>query len=155
MKKNTFWLRTSAIFLGVPLLIMLFLIFLTIATILTVKLYTSNWTFWIMTILSLVAILYFLFIDKNTLTRLIISEHGIQCFRLKKEIKNIKWSEIENIKNKPNGWSEPYLSFVSLNTNIDIELNPKIYNAIMLICPNETIKTTINSFTCFKCYHRK
>lgn len=104
-------------------------------------------------LIPLLAMICILTFNKGLLSKIIYSENGIIWKRFKKNIMFISWEEITEIKNTPISMYSSYLSFISNNKQIDVELTKKMYDAIMFICP-PNIKLQINDLEAFKCFHR-
>lgn len=95
------------------------------------------------------------FIDKNLLSKVVFSEKGLEIIRFKKQVTFISWDDITEVKTKLRGRGNEHLMFVCGKTQVDIFLTKKMYNIIMLICPNECIKRLINNIDYFKSFHIK
>ncbi len=152
MKKFVFWKNNSNLFLGIPILLVLFLAFIIAGIVLTPK----NSIFLPMIIMSAICFLflvYFLFFDKRTLSKIELSEEGIEWKWLGKNILFLGWHEIINIKSTTRGKGAEDLSIISNSEQIDISLTKKIYRTIMQVCPNQLVKKMINDIECFKFFH--
>lgn len=92
--------------------------------------------------------------DTKLLSKIIISDKGIEWKKFKKQILFIDWHEIIEIKTTPISPTARYLSFVSNKGKIDLELTKKIYNTIMIVCPDSNVKMQINDLKDFKYLHK-
>ncbi len=102
-----------------------------------------------------VTFIYMLFIDKRITSKVVFSMEGIEVKYFKKQIVYIRWEDILEAKETVRNVRFSWLSFVTENNQINIDLTKKIYNIIMLMCPREDIKRNINNIEYFKWYHRK
>ena len=115
--------------------------------------------------LGLLAISFFIFfiigicwffLDKNILSKLTFSEQGIRWTRFNKEVMYIKWIDITNIKQTPDGLATFYLTFVSNDKCINMDIaSKKMYKQILDICPNENIKFMIKNIDFLRNYNKK
>lgn len=92
----------------------------------------------------LFALLYIVFIDKKISSTVIFSEEGIEYKSFKKSILFIAWGEITEITRTPRGINFEWLTFVSNDKRIDVDLTKKMYKVIMILCPYQNQKTKIN-----------
>lgn len=118
-------------------------------------LYHSLWPGLVSVLIMFIVSISILFFQKRFLSKVTFSNEGIEWTWLKKKILFINWSEISDIKEKPFSRVASYLSFIVGNQCIDVDLNKKMYNTIMIICPDYNIKKTINNIYCFKYLHRE
>lgn len=88
--------------------------------------------------------LCFLFYPNYALTKVILSEEGIETKWFKMQIALIHWDEITDVKTTPKGrsWN---LSFFSNNNKIEIQPTKKIFNSIMKLCINQNVKNKIQN----------
>ncbi len=93
--------------------------------------------------------------NKRLLSKVIYSKEYIKQERLKKEIKRIYWNEIIDIDSIPVGRGHFYLSFVSNQQQISVELTKKMYKTILQLCPNINIVTKIKQMNEFKWLHKE
>ena len=102
----------------------------------------------------IILIIIELFINKNTLSKISFDYDGISVSWLKQRRTYIRWNEIKFINEISRSKTFSWLSFVTKEKQINIELTKNIYNAIMHFCPIQSIKNKINSIECFKWFHR-
>ncbi len=78
------------------------------------------------------------------LSRVILTGEGIELKYGKKQLVYIKWFDVTkvDVSMLPRTW---YLIFFSDEKRIDIALSPKLYQAIMDICPSIFVKTEIDN----------
>lgn len=84
-----------------------------------------------------------LFEEKRMPSKVIFSEVGIVWLLLKKPVTFIEWTEITEITTKSRGRGVRDLSFIAGDKRIDVSLTKKMYDAIMIICPEPNIKMDI------------
>ena len=138
----------------------LFFIFLeAICTaIFTILIFTHNFTYiasviWAVFLIFTILILIF---DEKCLSKLTFSEQGIRWTRFNKEVMYIKWIDITNIKQTPAGLATFYLTFVSNDKCIKMDIaSKKMYKQILDICPNENIKFMIKNIDFLRNYNKK
>lgn len=151
--KNEFWAYRSLLIGATIYMILAFSLFVTFL-ILTITI-NFNWLGVLISSILLLCCVLWLFLDKNILLKVQFSNLGILCTKLKKQIVFIKWDDIQEITNTPRAWNSSLLTLKSNSQRIDIELNQKIYNTIMNICPIPNLKVMINEIECFGWFHRK
>ena len=105
-------------------------------------------------LLLIIIMIYVYFIDKRMLSKVIYSDQGIEWKWLKKRISYIKWDEIDEVKSIPHGRTVYNLSFVANKNHIDVGLTKKMYDVIMLICPEPNIKFQIKNLKEFEHLHK-
>ncbi len=88
--------------------------------------------------------LCFLFAPNYTLTKVFLSEEGIEIKWFKSQIAFMHWNEITDVKTTPKGRSLN-LTFFSKNNKIEIQPTKKIFNSIMKLCINPNIKNQIQN----------
>ena len=115
---------------------------------------TFYWPLLFAGLLSFSISIYIGFCQEKTMSKVIYTENEIILKRFKKEILRVKWDDLINVKATLFSKSY-YLSFVTEDKQIDVTLTKKMYQAIMLVCPYESIKTRINNIEQFKWFHRK
>lgn len=152
MKKLEFWAHKSNLILGIPMIIILLLIFLSIGIIEMPK-SSIFWPMITMSIICLIFLIYILFFDKRTLSKVKFSEKGIELVWLGRDILFVDWYDIKEVKSTPRGKGAEDLSIISNTTQVDIGLTKQMYNTIIQICPNPLVKIMINDIECFKCFH--
>ena len=101
------------------------------------------WPLFLMGIVSLLGSIFVLFEEKRMPSKVIFSEVGIVCLLLKKTVTFIEWTEITEIATKSRGRGARDLSFIAGDKRIDVTLTKKMYDAIMIICPEPNIKMDI------------
>lgn len=150
--KVTFWKNKNELFFGWLLseIILTFLIIIFLILIITDKTYGFVA---IGFILLFLINLYILFAQRSLLSKICFSKTCISWIWLKKEIQSINWEEITNIKVKNYGKTR-YLEFVAGDKSIDIDIDRKIYETIMVLCPYESQKSQINNLAAFKYLHK-
>ncbi len=94
-----------------------------------------------------------LFFYKAPLTKIFLSNDGIECKWFKHKITLISWEEIFEVKENQRSFALSYLRLIAKNKQIDIDLTKKIYKTIIILCPYEHIKTEINIIPYFKYLH--
>ena len=102
--------------------------------------------FWPLFLAGIVILLIFIFAvfeEKRMPSKVIFSEVGIVWIFLKKTITYIEWTEITEITTKSRGRGVRDLSFIAGDKRIDVTLTKKMYDAIMIICPEPNIKMDI------------
>lgn len=112
--------------------------------------------YWPMTIIGfifLAVIIITIFVIKRLLSKVSFSDEGIKITRFRKVCNFFRWDEIIKVEEIPRSHVLSWLSFVSENEHIDVELNARMYKTIMSICPNQNVKNMINQIECFKCFH--
>ncbi len=152
--KRKFWKHTYTLSIFCPVMISISLALIILGIILAI---TTNFAFIGMIIGGLIPLLFVLFylvFDKRLLSKVVFSENGIELTRFKKQIVSVSWDDITEVKSTPISWSSSYLTFLSKENQIDIELTQKIYNTIMFVCQNPTIKMKINEIDKFKNFHK-
>lgn len=146
--KVSFWKnRTELIFM--MCLIALGIIF----TLIGVIKFTALYQFFICGIILLIPCLMFLLFCRSPLTKLILSEEGLECKWFKQISVTIRWNEIIDVGRKQRSMALSYLSLVTNDKQVDIDLTKKMYDTIMILCPYENIKSKINSIQYFKYLH--
>lgn len=99
--------------------------------------------------------IYGLFCGKKFLSKIIFSNDGFEVTWLKKSVIKCDWADITEVKAIPCGRATSYLAFVVGNNQIEMGLNKKMYDTIMLLCPYTGIKTRIDNLPQFKWFHRE
>lgn len=95
--------------------------------------------------------LFVLFKNKlNFLSKIVISEESISVKKLKKQTINIDWSEVVEVKATHYGKGGRWLSIVSKDKQIDMDITKKIYVTIMTLCPYQSMKSMLNNVEEFK-----
>lgn len=151
--KTKFWKHEFELLFVYPLFgIISFIIFL-VGLILLIQ-DKSFWPLMVAGLIFLILILNVVVFNKRILSKVIFSKDNIKLERFKKEINHIDWNEITNIESIPVGKGHFYLSFVSKNKRINVDLTKKMYATIMDICPSLNIKIKINEMNEFKWFHR-
>ena len=143
----------------IALLGMIFFIFLeAVCTIIfTILIFTANFTcaatiIWFIFLIITTIIVIF---DKKHLSKLIFSEHGIRWIKFNKEIMYMQWEDITDIKQTPAGLATFYLTFVSNDKQINMDIfSKKMYKEILNICPNENIKLRIKNLDFLRNYNK-
>ncbi len=151
--KITFWKHKYELFIGAILLAIISLLFIIIGIVLIIQNHYI-WPILVLGIISLILILYLLFFQKRILSKVIFSNEGIEWIWLKKRILFISWNNITDIKSSPRGRGAEDLSLISYDNKIDVSLTKKMYDAIMILCPNQNIKNQINNIDSFKWFHK-
>lgn len=141
--KVTFWKHKFqlVIFLTVfmPMVLALFIAGL-VMTILDAE---NFWPLFLAGIVILLIFIFAVFEEKRMPSKVIFSEVGIVWIFLKKTITYIEWTEITEITTKIRGRGVRDLSFIAGDKRIDVSLTKKMYDVIMLICPEPNIKMDI------------
>ena len=106
-------------------------------------------------LLFLIYPVYMLFIDKRPSSIVIYSEEGIEWKSFKKSIEFIRWDEITEITETRRGQNFYWLTFMTKERRIDVELTKKMYDTIMILCPYQNLKNRIDDLENFKGLHRK
>ena len=101
------------------------------------------WPLFLAGIVVLLISIFALFEEKRMPSKVIFSEVGIVWIFLKKTITYIEWTEITEITTKSRGKGAKDLSFIAGDKRIDVTLTKKMYDAIMIICPEPNIKMDI------------
>ena len=151
--KITFWKHKYELFIGAILLAIISLLFIIIGIVLIIQNHYI-WPILVLGIINLILILYLLFFQKRILSKVIFSNEGIEWIWLKKRILFISWNNITDIKSSPRGRGAEDLSLISYDNKIDVSLTKKMYDAIMILCPNQNIKNQINNIDSFKWFHK-
>ncbi len=153
MMKTKFWNHRLELFLGGTIATLLSISIFIVGIILTIinKIY---FPLIIIGILMIIIIIYSYFIDKRMLSNVIFSDNGIECRWLKKKVDFVKWEEITDVKAVPHGIAIHNLSFIVGNKHINVGLSKKMYNTIMLICPETNLKLQIKNLKEFKHLHK-
>lgn len=141
--KVTFWKHKFqlVVFLTVfmPIVLALF-----IAGLVMIILDVENfWPLFLAGIVSLLGSIFMLFEEKRMPSKVIFSEVGIVWLFLRKTVTYIEWTEITEITTKIRGRGVRDLSFIAGDKRIDVTLTKKMYDAIMIICPEPNIKMDI------------
>lgn len=152
--KIKFWKHKLELFFVYPFfLIISFTLFLT-----GIILMFSNLSFWPLMLFGLsfvILILFLLLFNKRLLSKIIFSKEGIVLERFKKEIKKIFWSEIIDVDSIPVGKGHFYLSFITRQEQISVDLTKKMYKTIIELCPNLNITTKMNQMHEFLWFHKE
>ena len=102
--------------------------------------------FWPLFLAGIVILLIFIFAvfeEKRMPSKVIFSEVGIVWLFFRKTVTYIEWTEITEITTKIRGRGVRDLSFIAGDKRIDVSLTKKMYDVIMLICPEPNIKMDI------------
>lgn len=94
-----------------------------------------------------------IFLQKRILTKIIFSNQGIEIKRFGKQIGFINWETLTDIQYVIHG-RIGYLSFIVKDSQLEVALTKKIYNAIMAICPYPNIKAHLNNMEELKSFHK-
>ncbi len=151
--KVVFWKHRTELFVGGTLIAFLALSIFIIGLVFTIL----NINFFPILLTGIILCIfgaYMFFVDKRILSKVIYSEDGIEWQWFNKIIDNIKWSEITEIKSVCHGITIYNLSFIAGDQHIDVGLSKKMYNAIMIICPDANIKFQIKSLKEFEHLHK-
>lgn len=136
--KVVFWKESGQLFIAIPVF-SICSIGLIIAGIITslIPMLIAGCIFLLFT-------LCFLFAPNYALTKVILSEEGIETKWFKSQIAFIHWDDITDAKATPKGrsWN---LSFFSNNNKIEIQPTKKIFNTIMELCINPNIKNQLQN----------
>ncbi len=151
--KVVFWKHHTELFWGGTIIIFLALSFFIIGLIFTI-LNMNYFPILLVGIILCILALNMFFCEKRTLSKVIYSEEGIEWKWLNKSIDYIKWSEITDVKAISHGATVYNLSFIARDRHIDVGLTKKMYNAIMIVCPEPNIKFQIKSLREFKHLHK-
>ena len=150
--KVKFWKHKFELFVGGSVSIILSFATTIVGIIFTIKL--SLWPILVAGIIVSISTAYVLFFQKRILSKIVFSVEGIEWYWLNNKILNISWHDVTNVKATPRARGVEDLSFVAGDKQIDVSLTKKMYNTIMILCPQPNIKFMINNIDCFKCYHR-
>lgn len=147
------WKHKIKFMVLIPMTILIFCAFV-IFTILAL----TDIVFWGYSICLFVFFLIFIsliFFDKNVLSKLTFSEQGIKWTRFNKEIMLLKWTDITDIKQTYMGPTTFYLTFVSNDKQINMDIfSKKMYKEVLNICPNENIKLRIKNLDFLRNYNK-
>ena len=136
--KEEFWKESGQLFIVIPCF-NICSISLIIAGIIT-----SSIPILIAGCIFLLFTLCFLFAPNCALTKVFLSEKGIEIKWFKSQIAFIHWDEITDVKTTPKGryWN---LSLFSKTNRIEIQPTKKILNSIMKLCINPNVKNQIQN----------
>ena len=130
-----------------------------VTSLILVILSLNNLVFWgcsIVFLIFFIILMCLIFLDKNVLSKLTLSEDGIKWTRFNKEIMYMNWDEIVEIKQTPAGRATCYLTFDTGQKFMHIDVSSKkMYDAIINICPSGNIKYRIRNLDFLKWYQRK
>lgn len=147
------WKHKIKFMVLIPMTVIIFCAFI-IFTILAL----TNIVFWGYSVSMLVFFLMFIcliFFDKNVFSKLTFSEQGIKWTRFNKEIMYMKWENVTDIKQTYMGPTTFYLTFVSGDKSINMDIaSKKMYKEILNICPNENIKFKIKNLDFLRNYNK-
>lgn len=107
--------------------------------------FDNNW-YWVLlgTGVCLLFMCLFPLLSRDTFTKVLLSNSGITLKNRNKNLQ-IEWWDITDVKTTYSGYTIRYLTFITNETTINIFLNMNLYNAIMELCSNTTIKNKINA----------
>lgn len=143
---------------GNTLIFFMFLLLLLCAITITLGICTINnnsllSVFLIFLVLSILYLNIFIF-DKKFLSKVIFTNDGIKWIWLKKEIEFIRWEDIVDVTDTIISRGGRYLTFITTNNKIHLDLTQSMYDTIMAICPIPNLKVRINEIEYFKCFHK-
>ena len=87
--------------------------------------------------------IYYLFINKRILSKIAFSQEYIKITWLKKEIYEFRWHDITNVTTTLCGKGSRYLTLFVRDKSIDMIPSNKIFKAIMISCPFDSIKEKV------------
>ena len=151
--KTKFWKHQFGILFFWPFMSIIALAIVLAGLILTLK-NTAYLGLLVGGLIPLVIIIGELIFDRRVLSKVEFSEDGIKCYRLKKQITYIRWSEITDVKDISVARGHRYLRFVAENKKLDVDLTKKMYEAIIALCPYPNLKVLINDIPCFEYLHK-
>ncbi len=150
-----FWINRTKILFGLPfILLLLFTETITTSIFYFLFDYRFLWPSLLLCVFLLIVSILWPFLDKSVLTKIVFSNDGIECRRLKKQTAFIHWEEITEIGGKPSGMTIGYLQINSKDYELKIELSKKMYNVIMQVCPIVQIRERISSMEEFRFYRK-
>ncbi len=151
--KVIFWKHQSEILIALPFFLGCSLILIILGTILMI---IQSLGFLGMLIFGIVMLFFSLiygFVNPKIFSKVEYSENGIVCKRFNKILSSITWKDINSIRKIPLSRSMVNIAFVSNNDEIIVELTKKMYDTIMILCPEPYVKTQINEIEEFKWFH--
>ena len=107
----------------------------------------NNTEFWIMVYIGMflwVISIIPLFLP-NTYSKIIISKDGIGIKYRNKIRSFYNWESITDVTTSYSGYTLRYLTFISDDSKINVELNLKLYKTILKMCTNEYIKSKVQA----------
>ena len=155
MLKITFWKHKLEIYVYFTLFLPVSLGLFLAALILTIQDAENFWPLLVLGIFILFCIIIIFFDEKRIMAKVIFSDDGIEWIWFKKTVLFIKWTEITDITTRFRGRGNYDLSFIANDKRIDVWLTKKIYNTIMIICPEPNVKMQINNLKEFEWCHNK
>lgn len=149
-----FWAHKMELLFIYPLFLTIsFIIFLTGSILMSTDL--SFYPLMLIGLIAIIILLCSLIFNKRLLSRVVISENYIALERMKKEIKKISWNEVIDVDSIPVAKGRFYLSFISSQQEISVDITKKMYKALVQLCPNFNIIIKINQMNEFKWLHKE
>ena len=149
-----FWAHKMELLFIYPLFLTIsFIIFLTGSILMSTDL--SFYPLMLIGLIAIIILLCSLIFNKRLLSRVVISENYIALERMKKEIKKIPWNEVIDVDSIPVAKGHFYLSFISSQQEISVDITKKMYKALVQLCPNFNIIIKINQMNEFKWLHKE
>ena len=100
--------------------------------------------FLVISFIIMLICLYYLFINKRALSKIVFSQEHIKITWFKKDLFEFSWNDISDITTTLCGKGSRYLTFLIRNQSINMIPSTKIYTAIQTTCPIESIKTKVS-----------
>lgn len=155
MLKITFWKHKLEIYVYFTFFLPVSLGLFLAGLILTIQDAENFWPLLVLGIFILFCIIIIFFDEKRIVAKVIFSDDGIEWRWFKKTILFIDWTEITDITTRFRGRGNYDLSFIANDKRIDVWLTKKIYNTIIIICPEPNVKMQINNLKEFEWCHNK
>lgn len=153
--KQEFWMYQYEILFFWPFIWVISLACLLTGIVMTLK-SPMYWPILVFGAFCLIFCICIIFFQKKLLCKVVFSNEGITIKRLGKILTTMQWIEVLHIEGHLYGSNGGrYMSFISQSERIDVVPTKKMYNTIMLMCPNSKIKKELESIECIKCFHRE
>lgn len=94
-------------------------------------------------------------VDKDKFTKVILDNNGITTKCRKSNTDHISWCDVTDVKITWVARGILYLSFVGNNRQIDVALSQMVYNAVMELCSNRYVKSTIEDIPRLDYYKKR
>lgn len=154
--KQEFWKHQYEILFFWPLMIILSYGWFITGIVVTIVIESYHWPLIFFGGLYLISCILVVFLQKKILCKVVFSKEEIVVKRLGDILVTIKWSDIISVEGRYHGSNGGrYMSFISRKEKIDVVPTPKMYKAIIALCPYPSFIREINSIDCLKCFHRK
>lgn len=150
--KAVFW-KKGFIFLVVCFMMLLFPLTLIIAGIIT-TIRDGQFNIMIVVGIGCLAMCIRLLLYKDTFTKIILSDTGIELKYGKKQLAFIEWLNITDVDTKFSS-KLTYLVFMEGDTKIECVAGMELFNTIMDICPNRYIKNRIEDLPALEFYKNR